>query len=124
MGSLSADQAKNRVSVTPVSGEIDATDELRAEVVTITAVTGGYSIKTASGKYIYGIASSNKLNYSDKAGDNTLNTISLDATDGVIITSGTAVLRYNEQSGQERFRYYKATSYKNQKSIQLYKLSE
>ena len=123
-GSLTADAVSNNIAVTPLSGEIDVTEELLAETVVIAAVDGGYSVKTVSGKYIYGIASSNKLNYSDSYGDAQLNTITLDATDGVIMTSGTSVLRYNTQSGQKRFRYFKSASYKNQKAIQLYKLSE
>lgn len=123
-GSLTADVASNNIAVTPLAGEIDATDELLAETVVIAAVDGGYSVKSASGKYIYGIASKNAVNYSDSYGDAQLNTITLDTTDGVIMTSGTAVMRYNAQSGQKRFRYFKSATYKNQKAVQLYKLSE
>lgn len=121
-GSLTADAASNGVSVTISSDEIKATEDLMTEVVTIAAVEGGYSVKTASGKYIYGIASSNKLNYSDTYKEAQLNTITLDSANGVLMTSGTSILRYNSASGQERFRYYKPTSYANQKSVQLYKL--
>ena len=121
-GSLTADAASNGVSVTISSDEIKATDDLMTEVVTIAAVEGGYSVKTASGKYIYGIASSNKLNYSDTYKEAQLNTITLDSANGVLMTSGTSIMRYNSASGQERFRYYKPTSYANQKAVQLYKL--
>lgn len=121
-GSLTADAASNGVSVTISSDEIKATDDLMTEVVTIAAVEGGYSVKTASGKYIYGIASKNKLNYSDTYKEAQLNTITLDSADGVLMTSGTSILRYNSASGQERFRYYKPTSYATQKAVQLYKL--
>lgn len=121
-GSLTADAASNGVSVTISSDEIKATDDLMTEVVTIAAVEGGYSVKTASGKYIYGISSRNNLNYSDTYKEAQLNTITLDSANGVLMTSGTSILRYNSASGQERFRYYKPTSYANQKAVQLYKL--
>lgn len=121
-GSLTADVASNGVSVTISSDEIKATDDLMTEVVTIAAVEGGYSVKTASGKYIYGIASSNKLNYSDTYKAAQLNTITLDPANGVLMTSGTSILRYNSASDQERFRYFKPASYANQKAVQLYKL--
>lgn len=123
-GSLTADAASNGTAVTISSDEIKATDDLMAEVVTIAAVEGGYSVKTASGKYIYGIASKNALNYADSYKEAQLNTIALDAANGVLMTSGTSVLRYNATSGQERFRYYKPTSYAGQKAVQLYKLVE
>ena len=44
--------------------------------------------------------------------------------DGVNIVSGGAYLRYNAASNQNRFRYYKSSSYSGQKAIALYKLSE
>ena len=48
------------------------------------------------------------------------NTISL-GSDGVNIVSGGAYLRYNATSGQDRFRYFKSSTYKAQKPVQLYK---
>ena len=123
-GSITADATGANVSVTISSGVIAATDDLKKEVVTIAAVEGGYSVKTASGKYIYGIASSNKLNFSDSYKEAQLNTITLEIAGDVLLTSGTSVLRYNDQSGQERFRYYKSKSYSSQKAVFLYKLSD
>ena len=123
-GSVTADAAGANVPVTINAGVVAATDDLKKEVVTIAAVEGGYSVKTASGKYIYGIASSNKLNFSDSYKEAQLNTITLATAGDVLLTSGTSVLRYNDQSGQDRFRYFKSTTYSNQKAVFLYKLSE
>ncbi len=123
-GSVTADAAGANVAVTISSNVITATSDLKKEIVTIAAVDGGYSVKTASGKYIYGIASSNKLNFADSYNEAQLNTIAMGTAGDVLFTSGTSVLRYNAQSGQERFRYYKAASYANQKAVFLYKLSE
>ena len=46
------------------------------------------------------------------------NTFSMNGSDGVIQGSGGYQLRYNSNSGQNRFRYYASTA---QKAIQLYK---
>ena len=123
-GSVTADAAGANVPVTISSNVITATSDLKKEIVTIAAVEGGYSVKTASGKYLYGISSSNKLNFADSYKEAQLNTIAMGTAGDVLLTSGTSVLRYNAQSGQERFRYYKAASYANQKAVFLYKLSE
>ena len=123
-GSITADATGANVPVTINSGVIAATDELKKEIVTVATVEGGYSVKTASGKYIYGIASSNKLNFSDSYKDAQLNTITLETAGDVLLTSGTSVLRYIDQSGQNRFRYYKPKSYSKQKAVFLYKLSD
>ncbi len=40
------------------------------------------------------------------------------------VSSGGAYLRFNSAANQLRFRYYKSTSYTNQKAIQLYKFVE
>ncbi len=41
-----------------------------------------------------------------------------------IVGSGKSVLRYNATSGQDRFRYFKSSTYGGQKAICLYKLEE
>ena len=72
-----------------------------------------------SSKYIGRTADANGLDESTKE---YTNTISIDADGNAnIIGSGGAYLRYNATSGQERFRYYKSTSYTSQKAIALYK---
>ncbi len=87
---------------------------------TIAAVEGGYSIQSASKQYIGQTSNDNGL----ATGESVLvNTISLDS-DVVNIISGGAYLRYNSASNQLRFRYYKSSSYTNQKSIALYRLDD
>ena len=87
--------------------------------ITIAAMTGGYSIKVNgganNGKYIYGTSGSNKINFGNTASVNTLACES----NSVTITSNTSVMRYN--TGENRFRYYKSSTYSQQKPVQLYK---
>ena len=112
------DAENGYVSATISEGKITSTDDLAAVQVTIESMTEGYAVKTANG-YIYGTDGSNKLNFS--ASTQQLNTISLD-NDGVLLTSNTSVLRFNNASNQMRFRYYKSSSYSGQKAICLYRL--
>ena len=89
--------------------------------LTIATMTGGYSIKvkggTNNGKYIYGTNNSNKINFGTSA---SLNTISYESN-SVTITSNTSVMRYNNASSDNRFRYYKSSTYTSQQPVQLYK---
>ncbi|MBO6024928.1 MAG: endonuclease [Bacteroidales bacterium] len=89
--------------------------------LTIAPMTGGYSIKvnggTNNGKYISGSSGSNALNFGTLA---KLNTVELESN-GVKITSNTSVMRYNSNSNDNRFRYYKSSTYTDQQPIQLYK---
>ncbi len=119
-GSLTTIDAEgNKVDVTITNGVIAESDDIKNCYVTIAAIEGGYSIQTASGYYIGGVAKSNKLSTSTT--DALLNTISYD-TDNVKIESNTSVLRYNNAATNgTRFRYFKSTSYTNQQAIQLYK---
>jgi len=87
--------------------------------IAIAQMTGGYSIKvnggTNNGKYVYGTSGSNKINFGNSASANTLGYES----NSVTITSNTSVMRFN--TGENRFRYYKSTTYSQQQPIQLYK---
>ena len=84
-------------------------------------MTGGYSVKinggTNNGKYIYGTSGSNKINFGTNP---SLNTLSYESN-SVKMVSNTSVMRYNNNSGQDRFRYFQSSTYTNQQPVQLYK---
>ncbi len=117
-GSLTSfDATSNYKAVTITNGTIAAADA-DAYKFTVAAMDGGYSIQGTSGKYIGHASNANGLTTGDAA---LKNTISLDATGNAnIIGAGGAYLRYNKTSGQDRFRYYKSSSYTNQQPIALY----
>lgn len=111
------DAATCEVAATISSGSISGTPS-GAVSITITAMTGGYSIQvnggTNNGKYIYGTSGSNALNFGASA---QLNTISYDGTNNCVdIVNSTSHIRYNT-----RFRYYKSSTYTSSQVIQLYK---
>lgn len=94
--------------------------------ITIAPMAEGYSIRvnsgTNDGKYIYGQSGSNVIKFGTSA---TLNTLEFES-DWVKIISNTSVMRFNNASGNMRFRYYKEASYLNTniEPIQLYKKTE
>ncbi|MBE6298471.1 MAG: hypothetical protein E7088_08345 [Bacteroidales bacterium] len=104
------------VSATTDGDIIKANSEVDAVAVTVAAMEGGYSVKTAGG-YIYGESDANRL-YTNSS-EPQLNTIELTA-DGVNIIAG-RYLRFNSASNQMRFRYY-TSNYGE--SVQLYKYVE
>lgn len=117
-GSLTTfDAVKNTVAVTIKDGKIEATDAMKASQFTINA--SGH-ILSASGYYIGQTSNANGLK-SNKTTTYT-NTFSLNTDGTVNVISGGAYLRYNATSGQERFRYYKSSTYTGQEAIVLYKL--
>ena len=118
-GSLTTlDAASNKVSVNITDGQI--TGDFLANTFTIDA---NGNIKSQSGYYIGNNSNSNAL--SSNKSDPFTNTISFDREGNVVIkSSGGAYLRYNAASNQLRFRYYKSSTYTNQKAITLYKLVE
>ena len=113
------DAASNTIDVTMDNNTIEANATTKAAAFTIDVTAG--TIKSASGYYIgltsndNGLASNNETAYT--------NTISFTDENADIVSSGGAYLRYNSASNQERFRYYKSSSYTGQKAIQLYKQS-
>ena len=113
--------ANNGTSVTISGNTITGNSTIDAAVFEISAVTGGYSIQAVSNtNYIGNASDSNNITSSTDA---LVNTISLNSDNSVnIISSGGAFLRYNASSGQYRFRYYKSSSYTNQKPVYLYLL--
>ena len=104
----------NKVDVTITDSKI--TGDYAKYAFTVEPMTGGYAIKSASGKYISGKSGSNKLN---SGSTQSLNTIEL--TSGkVIVTSDGTTLQYNNAAENgTRFRYYKS---QNQQPISLYKI--
>ena len=119
-GSLSTLDATNNNQAVSANGTI--TGDYSAYQFTVEAIDGGYSIKSASGQYIYNSSDSNAL----KSNPTTtgLNTIAINADGNVDIVSSKSHLCFNNTVGQNRFRYYKSTSYANQKPITLYKLDD
>ncbi len=105
----------NKIDVTIADGTI--TGDYAKYAFTIASMEGGYSIQSASGKYISGTANKNALNSNAAA---VLNTIAM--SDGnVIITSNNTTLQYNNAATNgTRFRYYKS---QNQQPIALYALT-
>lgn len=87
-------------------------------------IAEGYTIKSKSGYYIGQTKNDNGL----KSNTSTTytNTLSLNNDGTVNIVSGGAYLRFNSSSGDNnyRFRYYKSSTYTNQKAICLYKYVE
>lgn len=117
-GSLTElDKVSNTVDVTISDNKIEATDALMKSVFTIEpSTTGNYSIKAASGSYIGRTADRNGLNANEKTKYD--HTLSIDNGVLSVKSSGGPALKYNSNSDQKRFRYYKS----GQKDIQLYKL--
>ena len=113
------DAAQNYVTLPVTNGKIKSSTINDAYKFTISAVTGGYSIKSSSGYYIGQTSDTNGLASSDSSVYT--NTINLGDDNTINIVSGGAYLRYNTASNQTRFRYYKSTTYTGQKAICLYR---
>ena len=114
---ITSTSTSNTMDKVTISDNTISAEEADAYKFVIAAMDGGYSIQSASGKYISGTASSNKLNAGTTPA---ANTITIGADGNADIVSNTSHLRYNATSGQDRFRYYKSTSYSSQKAIALY----
>ncbi len=114
------DVAENNISVTISDHKIEATQTVMASTFTITAKTGGYSVKSASGKYI-GNANQSSNGLSSLDSDSYTNIIEFQTSTGnVFIKCNSTRLNFNPQAGQSRFRYYSG----GLQEIQLYKLIE
>ena len=115
-GSLSAlDKEGNKVDVTITDGKI--VGNYAKYAFTIAPMTGGWSVQSASGKYISGKSGSNKIITGSTP---ELNTITF-ADGNVKIASNNTTLQYNAAATNgTRFRYYKS---ENQQPVALYKLS-
>lgn len=118
-GLTTLDAANNYITVNIENETITANEITNAAKFTIAPTEGGYSIKSASGYYIGNTSNSNNLSSSQS----TIYSNSIDYNNNNIniISSGGSYLRYNSASNQNRFRYYKSSTYTEQKAIQLYK---
>ena len=115
-GSLSAlDKEGNKVDVTITDGKI--VGDYAKYAFTIAPMTGGWSVQSASGKYISGKSGKNKIITGSTP---ELNSITF-ADGNVKIASNNTTLQYNAAATNgTRFRYYKS---ENQQPVALYKLS-
>lgn len=115
------DAVGNTIEVELANNEIAATTQTAAAEFTIDVTEG--TIKSASGLYIGQTSDANGLASSTTTAFT--NTLSIDADGNAVIqSSGNAYMRYNATSGQDRFRYFKSSTYTSQKAIQLYKKVE
>lgn len=121
-GSLTVLDAKNNFKPITISeGTITTTD--CNFYFTIAKNGSNYTIQSKSEYYIGGNdTEKNKLlsSKTDKYG----NTISFEADNSIKIQSGKNVLRLNPNSNEPWFRYFKISTYTNQKPIALYKKQE
>ena len=117
-GSLSSlDVEGNKQSVAISDSQIDDSETIQGYTFTIEAVSGGYTIKSASGYYLGYTGAKNGMNTSQTTPYT--NAISFDASGNAVITCGTApsALRYNNAANNgTRFRYYAS----GQQPIALY----
>ncbi len=113
------DAVGNTVSVTTNNSTILANNTTNAAKFTIAAVSGGYSIQSASGYYIGQTSNDNGLKSSKTTAY--VNILTYNGGNIDIIGSGGPYLRYNANTGQERFRYFKSSTYTSQQAIQLFK---
>ena len=120
-GLTTLDATNNTISVTINDNEIVSTTTTDAAKFTIAKSENNYTIKSASGYYI-GQTSNNNGMATNQTQAYT-NSISYNTTGSNIdiIGSGGAYLRYNATSGQDRFRYFKSSTYTSQQPVQLYK---
>lgn len=119
-GSLSSlDAAGNTIAVSISKGVIASSPTVDASAFTIAKTTEGkYTVKSSSGYYIGTVSSSNGLASSQTTSYE--HTLSMSGSNVAMRSDkGSNYLRFNNSSGQKRFRYYSS----GQKDIQLYRRS-
>ena len=111
------DAVSNTVEVVINSNTIAGNTDIDAATFTINVADG--TILSASGYYIGQTSDANGL----KANSSTKyeNALSIENDGTATVKSGGAYLRYNSATNNWRFRYYKSSSYTDQKAIALYK---
>lgn len=120
-GSLTVLDAVNNTTPVTISDGTITTNDCNF-YFTIASKAGGFSIKSKSDLYIGNTKTGKSLNgLASGSTDSYTNTLSV--TEGVATITSTknnTILKYNANSGQERFRYYSS----GQKPIALYKKQE
>lgn len=122
-GSLTKLDAENNTKPVTISSDETITTNDCNFYFTIASNGSNYTIQSKSEYYIGGQdTEKNKLlsSKTDKYG----NTISFEADKSIKIQSGKNVLRLNPNSNKPWFRYFKNSTYTNQKPIALYKKQE
>ena len=109
------DAENSYVTTTISSGKVTMPEG--ATPITITSMTGGYSLLVNGGdndgKYMQNNGNSNGIKFVDEAQANTITY----ENNAVTITCGGKMFRYNNASGQDKFRYFGGAN----QVIQLYK---
>ena len=111
------DAVGNIIEVEPNEGRIAITTVTEAAEFSFAKSDNNWTIKSKSGLYIGKTASGNGL---DAKTSVLTNTIEFNNSNVVVTASVGSVLRFNDASNQNRFRYYGS----GQKAIQLYKKVE
>ncbi len=113
-GLTSFDVSGNYISVSISNNTITYNETTAAARFTINSVTGGYTIKSASGYYIGRDTNSNGIDASTST--QYVNTINISSGNATIAGAGGKTLRFNTQSGQDKFKYLGG-----EQLVQLYK---
>lgn len=117
------DSTENILDIEIASNSFGSSNLAEMAMFTITKTDDGYTVKSQYDEYIYQEANKNSLSVSESP-------VALEITfetngDAKIVggSNGT-VLRFNAANDQQRFRFYKASSYAAQEAVQLYKFVE
>ena len=108
----------NTISVVIIDEVIASTAEVDASAFTIEYNGTDFTVQSADGHYIGTTTNANSLNANTTTVYTNAITIEDDGTAKITSSAG-AVLRFNDSDN--RFRYYKSSTYMNQKAIALYK---
>ena len=114
------DAVSNTQEVTIADNQITTN---KSYAFTIEKNGNNYVIKSSSGYYI-GNTNNNKNQLLSNKTTKYDHKITMDGTNVHIASINGPILRYNKNSDQLRFRYFKSGSYSSQQAIQLYKLVE
>ena len=118
---LTLDATNNTIPVTISDSQIVLDVKYANAYFTIATYSSGYSIQSSSGLYIGQTSNANGL----QSDSSTIyeNALSFSGSN-LTAKSGGAYLRFNDDSNQMRFRYYKSGTYSLQEPVALYKLQE